>query len=80
MIVYPVYVFYDQRPFCLLVMATLNFKKDFFLMTTPSKQLKQYDSNLVQMLLGLGQFKTAKIVVICLLVWLPWQQKSPIDL
>ena len=30
MIVYPVYVFYDQRPFCLAAMATLNFKKEFF--------------------------------------------------
>ena len=49
-------------------------------MTTPSKPLKQYDSNLVKMLLLLGQFKKAKIVVICLLIWLPWQQKAPIDL
>ena len=50
MIVYPVYVFYDQRLFCLIAMATLNFQKDF-LKTTPSKLLKQYDSNLVQKLL-----------------------------
>ena len=48
-------------------------------MTTPSKPLKQYDSYLVQMLLGKGQFKIAKIVAICLLVWLPWQQNAPID-
>ena len=27
MIVYPVYVFYDQWPFCLVAMATLNSKK-----------------------------------------------------
>ena len=47
---------------------------------TTSKPLKQYDSNLVQMLLGLGQSKIAKIMVICLLVWLPWQQKAPIDI
>ena len=37
-------------------------------------------TNLVQMLLGQGQFKIAKIMVICPLVWLPWQQKAPIDL
>ena len=67
----------DQRPFCLVAMATLNFKKVIFQMIT-LKQLKQCDCNLVQMLFGLGQFKTAKIMVI--LVWLPWQQKSPIDL
>ena len=30
MIVYPVYVFYDQWPFCLVAMATLNFKKRNF--------------------------------------------------
>ena len=30
MIVYSVYVFDDQWPFCLVVMATLNFKKEFF--------------------------------------------------
>ena len=46
-------------------------------MTAPPKPLNQYDSNLVQMLLGKGQFKTAKIMVICLFVWLPWQQKAP---
>ena len=63
-------MFYDQWPFCLIAMATLNFKKGIFQMTTPSTPLKQYDSNLVQMLLGLGQFKIAKIMVICLLVWL----------
>ena len=28
---------------------------------------------------GLG-FKIAKIMVICLLVWLSWQQKAPINL
>ena len=27
MIFYPVYVFYDQWPFCLVAMATLNLKK-----------------------------------------------------
>ena len=47
-------------------------------MTTPSKPLKRYDSNLVQMLFGLGQSKITKIMVICLLDWLPWQQKAPI--
>ena len=31
MIVYPVYVFYDQWPFYLVAMATLNFKKKNFL-------------------------------------------------
>ena len=49
-------------------------------MTTPSKPLKQYDSYMVHMLFGYGQFKIVKIMVICLLVWLPWQQKAPIDL
>ena len=51
MIVYPACVFSDQWPFCLVAMATLNFKKGIFLMTT-SKPLKQYYCNLVQMLLG----------------------------
>ena len=49
-------------------------------MTSPPKTLKQYDTYFVQMLLMKGQFKIAKIMVICLLVWLPWQQKAPIDL
>ena len=49
-------------------------------MTIPSKPLKQYDSNFVEMLLGQGQSKIAKIMVICLLVWLPWQKKDTIDL
>ena len=30
MIVYSVYVFYDQWPFYLVAMATLNFKKGIF--------------------------------------------------
>ena len=32
MIIYPVYVFHDQWPFCLVFMAILNLKKkkDFF--------------------------------------------------
>ena len=30
MIVYPVYMFYDQWLFCLVAMATLNFKKGIF--------------------------------------------------
>ena len=68
MIVYPVYVVYDQWPFCLVAMTTSNFKKGFFFNDSLSKSLKQYDSNLVQMLFGYGQFKIAKIVVICLLV------------
>ena len=38
-------------------------------MTTPSTPLMQYDSNLVQMLLVKGQFKIAKITMICLLVF-----------
>ena len=37
MIAYSVYIFDDQRPFCLVAMATLNFKKGIFQMTTPSK-------------------------------------------
>ena len=49
-------------------------------MTTQSKPLKQYDSNLVQMLLEYGQSKIVKIMMICDLVWLPWQQKAPVDL
>ena len=51
MIVYPVYMFYDQWPFCLVAMITFNFEKGLFQMTT-SKPLQQYDSNLVQKLLG----------------------------
>ena len=46
-------------------------------MTTFSKPLKQYEFKFVQMLFGKGLFK---IMVIFLLVWLPWQQKAPIDL
>ena len=49
-------------------------------MTTPSKPLKQKDSNLVQILPGIGQFKIAKRLAVCFLVWLPWQQKAPIDI
>ena len=49
-------------------------------MTSLPKPSNQYESNFVQLLLGKGQFKLAKIMVICLLVWLPWQQKFPIDL
>ena len=30
MIVYRVYVFHDQWPFCLVAIATLNLKKEFF--------------------------------------------------
>ena len=45
-----------------------------------SKSLQQYYSNLAQKLLRLGQFKLAKIMVVCLLVWFTWQQKAPIDL
>ena len=51
MIVYSVYMFYDWWPFCLVAMATFNFEKGLFQMTT-LKSLKQYDSNLVQKLLG----------------------------
>ena len=67
-------MFYDWWPFCLVAMATFNFKKGLFQMTT-SKTLKQYDSildyDLIQKLLGLGQFRIAKIMAVCLLVWLP---------
>ena len=52
MIVYPVYVFYDQQPFCLVTMRHSILEKRIFKMTTPSKPLKQYDSYLVQMLHG----------------------------
>ena len=31
MIVYPIYVLYDQWPFCLVAMATLTFEKRNFL-------------------------------------------------
>ena len=41
---------------------------------TTWKPLKQFHSNLVQMLFG--QFKQAKIVVICILVWLLREQKA----
>ena len=51
-ILYQVSLFSKQRPFCLVVMATLNFtKSNFFSMTSPTKSLKQYDSNLVEMLI-----------------------------
>ena len=46
-------------------------------MTSPPKPLRQYDSNFVQMLLRLGQFKIAKIMVICHLVWLHGNRKIP---
>ena len=49
-------------------------------MTIFPKPLKQLDSNLVQMLLGIGQFKIANSLAVCLVVWLLWQQKAPIDL
>ena len=53
MIVYSDYVFYDQWPFCLVAMAILNFKKGIVLNDNSFKPLKQYGTNLVQMLLGL---------------------------
>ena len=37
MIVYLVYVFYDQWPFCLVALATLNLKKRNFLNDISSK-------------------------------------------
>ena len=40
MIVYPVYVFYDQWPFCLVAMATLNLKKKDIFLNNISKQLR----------------------------------------
>ena len=49
-------------------------------MTTPPKLLTQYYPYLVEMLLGLGQVKIAKILPFCFLVWLSWQQKHPIAL
>ena len=70
---------YERWPFCLVAIATFNFEEELFQITT-LKPLKQYDSNLVQKLLGKGQFKIAKIMVLCLLVWFSWQQKAPIDL
>ena len=36
-IVYPVYVFYDQQPFCLVAMATVILKKKEFLNDTSFK-------------------------------------------
>ena len=72
MTVYPDYAFYDQCPFRLVAMATLNFKTGNVLPTIPPKPLKQYDSYLVETLLGLGQLIKAKRLPICLLVWLPW--------
>ena len=59
MIVYPLYMFYDQWPFCLVATATFNFEKKGLFQVTTSKPLKQYDFNLVQKLLGKGQFKIA---------------------
>ena len=46
-------MFYDQQPFCLVAMATLNFKKGMVLNDKSFKPLKQYGSILVKMLLGL---------------------------
>ena len=80
MIVYPVYVFNYQWPISLVAMAILNLKnKRNCLNDNSFKPLRQYDSNLIQMLLGLGQFKMIKIMVICLLVWLLWQQKVQLE-
>ena len=76
-IVYPVC---DSWTATILFRCHDNIKFYFFKMTTSQKRLKQYDSNLVQMLLGKRQFKIAKTLVIPLLVWLPWQQKVLIDL
>ena len=36
MIVHSVFVFYDQRPFCLVAMATLNLKKKRFFLSDNS--------------------------------------------
>ena len=41
MIVYPVYVFDEQRPFCLVAMATLNLKKMEFLNDNSSKTTEE---------------------------------------
>ena len=42
MIVYPVYMVYDQWSCCLVATATFSFEKGLFQMTT-WKSLKQYD-------------------------------------
>ena len=69
MIVYLVYVFYDKWPFCSVIRnANINLKSRKYLNDNSSKTTKRYDTNLVEMMLGLGQFKIAKILP---LVWLP---------
>ena len=71
-IVYSVYVFAYQQSFWLVAMATFNFEKGL-----PNDNLETTAA--VWLLFGTN-FKIAKIMVFCLLVWLPWQQKAPIDL
>ena len=83
MIVYPVCVFDDQWPFCCLpwqhYFFFFFFKKRNFLNDNSSKTTEAVGL-WVQMQLGIGQFKIAKSLAVYLLVWLPWQQKAPIDI
>ena len=41
MIVYPVHVFYDQWPFCLVAMATLNLKKKVLFLNDISSKITE---------------------------------------
>ena len=59
--------------------GNIKFQKKSFLNGNSSKTIKLYDSNLVQMLLEKGQFRVAKSLPMWLMVYLPWQQKAPID-
>ena len=58
----------------------INFEKGNFKKATHPKSQKQYDSNLVQMMLMSGQLSIAKSLPACRLAWLPCQQEAPIDL
>ena len=70
MIACPVFVFYDQWPFCLVAMATLNFTKGFFLNDTSSKTTEAVGLLFCTNVAWVRAIQIAKIMVICLMVWL----------
>ena len=72
-------MFDDQWPFCLVAMATLNFKKRNFL-NDYSKTTEALGLLFGTNVAWLRTIQNSEKFVVCLLVWLPWQQKSPIDL
>ena len=45
-----------------------------------SKAIEAIYSKFGKKVAWLGALKVAEIMMICLLVWLPWQQKAPIEL